>query len=560
MIDENELKDLLVESGLLSSGDFDNAQKKAVEKNIPLEDYLPQTGFITDSQLGQLIADYYDFNFVDLNKTPLDEDAMHTIPEIVAQNKGIIVFGRNEDKVKLGMLNPADIEALYLVKKRLGQDVLPFYITKNGFKGALKHYKGSLKEEFEIILDRLKDEASTLEERDGATVEVVDTLLQYANQSKVSDIHIEPYHKKVGVRFRIDGVMHDVLDLPKDLFDLVLIRIKILAKLRTDEHMAAQDGKLRFSTSSGKKVDVRVSIVPVIGGENVVMRLLSSENRLFNLSSLGLEEGDLQKVEKAIKHPHGMILVTGPTGSGKSTTLYAVMNILNKREVHISTIEDPVEYDIGGVSQIQVNPKTDLTFAKGLRAIVRQDPDIIMVGEIRDSETAGIAVNSAMTGHLVLSTLHTNNAATTLPRLLDMGIEPFLVASTVQVIIAQRLVRQICGKCRVSYGLEEEDKKIFEGSDDLKKLIEKKDLNKLRLYKGKGCKMCGGTGYSGRVGIFEVLEMTDDVKNLVIKRASSDEIVKVAEKNGMTRMFEDGIAKVLEGITTLDEVMRVTVD
>ena len=421
-------------------------------------------------------------------------------------------------------------------------------------------YKVGIGDAFQVMLNTLKDTTLSREERDEATVEMVDQLFQYGYQNRVSDIHVEPFEKKILVRFRIDGVMHDVLDLPSEVFELVVTRIKILAKLRTDEHRAAQDGKLRFATKK-EKVDVRVSIVPTSHGENIVMRLLSSNSRQFSLANLGLSGNDLEKVKKVIQDPHGMILVTGPTGSGKTTTLYGVLKILNRREVNIATIEDPVEYDIEGVTQIQVNKRTDLTFAKGLRSLVRQDPDIIMVGEIRDEETAGIAVNSALTGHLVLSTLHTNDAATTMPRLLDMGVEPFLIASTVNVAIAQRLVRKICEKCRASYMLSEEEAQLIQETSTLMAACKNKvgeDLNSLRLYKGSGCKVCGDTGYSGRIGIFEVLEMQDNIKELILSRASSDDILMQAKENGMQTMMEDGMQKVFNGITTLSEVLRVT--
>ncbi len=353
--------------------------------------------------------------------------------------------------------------------------------------------------------------------------------------------------------------MHKVLEWPKDLHESVISRIKIMAKMRTDEHASAQDGK--FSLDMGEEtVDVRVSILPIIGGENAVLRLLSRDSRSLSLKSLGLSEKDLAKVYAGLKNPHGMILVTGPTGCGKTTTLYEILKILNKAEVNIATIEDPVEYDIEGVSQIQVNAKTNLTFTSGLRAIVRQDPDIIMVGEIRDRETAQIAINAAMTGHLVLSTVHSNDSATTLPRLLDMGIEPFLVASTINLIIAQRLVRKICEKCRYSYALEEE-KEILSEVAGLIEVIEAKSgkkIEKIRLYKGMGCKACSNTGYSGRLGIFELLSVDETVRQLVIKRASSGEIFAGAAANGMDSMLHDGLEKVFGGITTISEIIRAT--
>jgi type II secretory ATPase GspE/PulE/Tfp pilus assembly ATPase PilB-like protein len=558
-ISAEKLKELLVRPGHIGEADFDMAVVDAEKASIPLEQVLVDRGMVTDEHLGQVIAECFHLRFVDLKKEKIDEEILHLIPELVARSKGVIAFARGESGVKVGMINPDDIEVKHFIEKRVGQNVSIYFITKRDLQHALSLYKASIKDAFDQAMNQLKDVSLSREQRDEATIRVVDMIIQYGYDNKSSDIHIEPYRKKIVIRFRIDGVMHDVLDIPKQLTDTILTRIKILARMRTDEHRAAQDGKFRYSAEN-EEIDVRVSIVPVTGGENVVMRLLAAKSRQFDLTSLGLSDRDRERVNSAIKKPHGMILVTGPTGSGKTTTVYAVMKILNKREVHISTIEDPVEYDIEGISQIQVNTKTNLTFAKGLRAIVRQDPDIIMVGEIRDAETADIAVNSAMTGHLVLSTLHANDAATTLPRLLDMGVEPFLVASTVNVAIAQRLVRMICEKCRVSYTGTDEEKKMIERDSRLKAYFDAKghtNLSKTQLYKGAGCKTCGGTGYAGRIGVFEVLEMGESIKDLIMKRASSDQIMVQARKNGMTTMLEDGITKVLNGITTLQEVLRI---
>jgi len=557
---QKKLKELLVEPGHISEADFNSAIKRAEEKKENIEDVLVEKDLIKDEQLGRLIAEATGFKFVNLRKEKIDEEVLNLIPELVARSKGVIAFDRIEDGIKVGMIDPDDLETKHIIEKRAGQKVLPYFITKRDLHNALTRYKASLKEVFEGVLEQLHDKALIRDQRDELTIKIVDTLLQYGYQNRASDIHIEPQRKKVLVRFRIDGILHNVLDLPKELYEFVLMRIKIMSKMRTDEHRAAQDGKFRFDAKE-EMVDVRVSVVPVTEGENVVMRLLAAKARRFSLEDLGLSGKDFKKVQAAIKKPHGMILATGPTGCGKTTTLYAVLKILNEPEVNIATIEDPVEYDVGGISQIQVNPKTNITFAKGLRAVVRQDPDIIMVGEVRDEETAGIAINSAMTGHLVLSTLHTNDAATTLPRLLDMGIEPFLVASTVNVAIAQRLVRKICEKCRASYTLTDEEKRILESEPHLKDILKSKgheDLNKTILYKGNGCKVCGNTGYTGRIGIFEVLEMTDNIKDLIVKRASSGEIMKAAVKNGMTTMMEDGLDKVLNAFTTLQEVLRVT--
>ena len=351
-------------------------------------------------------------------------------------------------------------------------------------------------------------------------------------------------------------MLHDVVKLPLELHGSIVTRVKVMSKLRTDEHASSQDGKLQI-TVSGDQLDIRVSIVPITNGEKIVMRLLSEKSRQFGLSDLGFGEMDLAKIERAYKKPYGMLLSTGPTGCGKTTTMYAVLKLLNKRDVNIMTIEDPVEYEIAGVNQIQVNEKSNLTFAKGLRSIVRQDPNIILVGEIRDEETAGIAVNSAMTGHLVLSTLHTNDAATSIPRLMDMGVEPFLVASSINVIVAQRLVRTICMKCRAS---EEVPKttiaSLIQIPDTIVSVVYKEDS--CRMYKGKGCPVCHDTGYIGRIGLFEVMEITDAVRTAITERKDAATIKAIAVKEGMSTMMMEGLGKVKEGVTTLEEVLRVT--
>lgn len=559
---DSQLKLLLLGSNLIPYDKIEAAEKEATKKKEPLLDFLSANELIAPEQLGRLVADALKYNFVDLRKEKINKKVLDLVPEELAKTRGVIAFGKNDYGIKLAMLDPDDIELRHQIEKRAGHKATPYYITRQDLESTIARYKGNIGEGFKRIMNQLKDANMPADERDEATIRVVDMLMQFAYENKSSDVHIEPYEERVLVRFRIDGVMHDVVEIPKGLMELMLSRIKILSKMRTDEHRAAQDGKFRFQ-ARGENVDIRVNIVPTVYGEKVVMRILSGKSRRFSLEDLGLSEDNFKKVSNAINHPHGMILVTGPTGSGKTTTIYGVLKILNKREVNITTIEDPVEYNIEGITQIQVNSKTDLTFAKGLRAIVRQDPDIIMVGEIRDEETASIAVNSALTGHLVLSTLHTNDSATTLPRLLDMGVEPFLVASTVNVAVAQRLVRQICTKCRASYRLGEEEQKIIKLTPKIKDMLAKHgyaDLSRVRLYKGLGCDVCANTGFTGRLGLFEVLEMSENVRELVVKRASSDELMAAAIKNGMTTMLEDGIDKILMGMTTLMEVVRVTRD
>lgn len=384
--------------------------------------------------------------------------------------------------------------------------------------------------------------------------ELVDALIQKAFVAGASDIHIDPQPDSVIVRFRIDGILHDIVALKKELHPLIITRVKVLSGLRTDEHFAAQDGRFRVKKDSSD-IDLRVSIVPTHHGENIVTRLLVGSARALGLGELGLSEKDLTVLHRYIKKPYGMILATGPTGSGKTTTLYSILRLLNAREVSIVTIEDPIEYAISGVTQIQVNPQTNLTFAAGLRSIVRQDPNVIMVGEIRDQETAGIAVNAALTGHLLLSTIHTNDAPTTLPRLLDMGIEPFLIASTVNLAIGQRLVRKLCERCRKQYTLSKEEQDSLSSALPAELIIQQQTF-----WRAEGCAECGQTGYTKRIGIFEILEVTDTIRKLIMQHSNSDEIRRAARAQGMSTMLEDGFAKAVSGVTSLAEILRVVHD
>ena len=387
---------------------------------------------------------------------------------------------------------------------------------------------------------------------DISIISLVHDLIMYANSIRSSDIHMDPTEKSLRVRFRVDGVLHEAFKFPKKNHPEIISRIKILSGLRTDEHQAAQDGRFRLNVADQSPLDVRVSIAPTYYGENVVLRLLADKAENFTLESLGFNKKNQEIISKAIKRPYGMILVTGPTGSGKTTTLYTILKMLNTPEVSIITIEDPVEYAVEGVEQIGVNPRTGLSFAQGLRSILRQDPNIIMVGEIRDAETAGIAINVALTGHLLLSTLHTNDPATTLPRLLDMKIESYLVASTVNVAVGQRLVRKICPDCR-------QKEKIT--AVQVKSLAETFAAPLLRsrnvLYSGKGCANCNNTGFSGRIALHEVIEVGEPIREAILRKATAREINKIAIEHGMVTMVEDGLEKALEGITTIEEVLRV---
>jgi type II secretory ATPase GspE/PulE/Tfp pilus assembly ATPase PilB-like protein len=383
-------------------------------------------------------------------------------------------------------------------------------------------------------------------------ITLVDSLIEHAYSVRASDIHIDPQEKQLRARLRIDGVLHDSFIFPIEILPEVIARIKILSGLRTDEHQAAQDGRFRAIIKGNVPVDIRISITPTYYGENVAMRLLAEKVEKYTLESLGFSAGDQKKIESAIRKPYGLILVTGPTGSGKTTTLYTIIKILNTKEISIITVEDPIEYSIEGIDQIQINPRTNLTFAAGLRSILRQDPNIIMVGEIRDKETAGIAINAALTGHLLLSTLHTNDAATTLPRLLDMEVEPFLIASTVNIAIGQRLIRKICPDCKTKVTITKSD------IDSLSDFVPTQILSQQKtFYRGTGCQTCNNSGYLGRIGIYEVMEMNDEIRKAIIAKADASQIKDLAIKNGMKTMIEDGFGKVSEGITTIEEILRV---
>ena len=403
----------------------------------------------------------------------------------------------------------------------------------------------------EVKIQENKFELELKKSQGPAIIDLVDFLIESAFESRASDIHIDPVADCLRIRFRIDGVLTDQTTIPKKIQAEVISRIKILASLRTDEHQTAQDGRFRLTLDS-MTVDVRVSIAPTYYGENAILRLLADKEEEFTLSSLGFSESNQQKIMSAIKKPYGMILATGPTGSGKTTTLYTIVKILNTQDVSIVTIEDPIEYAISGINQIGVNPRTGLTFATGLRSILRQDPNIIMVGEIRDIETAGMSVNTALTGHLLLSTVHTNDAATTLPRLLDMKIEPYLIASTMNIAIGQRLVRKICSECKIQKQVTEIETK------SLTEVLPSRQFGKTKtIFEGAGCEACGFTGYKGRIGIHEVLVVDTVIREAVLRKAPAKEIKEFAIRQGMTTMVEDGLDKVVAGITTITEVLRM---
>lgn len=555
---DEQLKALLVQAQVITEPDFDAVVAEAHQGGETTVSAILKKEIVTDSQLGQLIASSLQAPFVELSKLEIPEDVLLIIPEEVAKRHKTVAFARDEQGIKLATSDYGQTTLAQMVGKKTGQQVFLHYATDLDIENILLNYKKDLQKELEKLLQEGNEHALANFNTDPPVEKMVDAIIYSAYQEKASDIHIEPQEQEFNVRFRIDGMLHDVLLLPKYLHDRVVTRIKVLSKLRTDEHLAAQDGKMRVVYDE-EPLDLRVSILPIADGEKVVMRLLASRARALTLADLGMSENDLAKVTRAFSKSFGMVLCTGPTGSGKSTSIYSILKVLNTRDRNITTIEDPVEYKIKGANQIQVNAKTNLTFANGLRAILRQDPNIILVGEIRDNETAGIAVNAALTGHLVVSTLHTNDAAGSLPRLSDMKVEPFLVASTVNVIIAQRLVRKICEHCRVSLTTTQDELLKHLTIDTITKhYIPVGDKKEIRIYKGEGCKHCHFTGYQGRVGVYEVLEMTAEIKELVVNKASSADIMAKATEQGMTTMLDDGLEKITKGLTTIEEVLRVT--
>ena len=557
-LSDEQFQALLVGSNRVAEKDFAAALKQAQETQIGVDAVLVDKGIITDADLGVLIAAQLKLPFVVLTKLEISDEALNVIPEEVAKRHKMICFAKDEQSVKIAGSDFSNTLLPQLVAQKTGKKVELHYATEKDIAEVLLNYRTDFQELFEKLMSGDNNRAITTIANDPPVKKMVDELIQSASSEQASDIHIEPQETETLVRFRIDGVLHDIVTLPKNLHGRIVTRIKVLSSLRTDQHLAAQDGKIKTEVI-GERLDLRVSIIPIAEGEKVVMRLLTSQARSYSLEQLGINESDLLKIKKAAARTYGMILVTGPTGSGKTTTIYSVLKTINTREKNLTSIEDPVEYRIKGANQVQVNDKTNLTFANGLRSLLRQDPDYIFVGEIRDNETAGIAINAALTGHLVFSTLHTNTAAASLPRLYDMKVEPFLVASTVNVIIAQRLVRKICPHCRVSQTIPVAELQKYLSLETIKKhYIPVGASQEVRIYKGQGCRSCHNTGYQGRIGIYEVIELTKTMRELVSNKAETDELYDQALKEGMTTMFDDGIEKITKGLTTIEEILRVT--
>lgn len=562
MISDEELIRVLLEKGLLTDAKAQEAKVEAQTKGTPVYYLLLEKQFVRDEQIAKVLAQFYGVPTSSMDKVVIKEEVLKILPEVIARAKLAIVFAKDKDGLKIAMANPKDLELIEFIRKKTGENITVYYATPKQIDETLRVYRKDIKGAVQKLLESAEKEAKKIGRKtEVPIIRIVDLLLSYGDQNRASDVHIEPREEGSLVRFRIDGMLHDVVVLPRDIHEEIVTRIKVLAGLRTDEHFAAQDGKLSFRTGVDlpkerqERMDVRVSIIPTTHGEKVVMRLLSARVRQFSLEDMGFAPEDLAKVKAAYEKPYGMIIASGPTGSGKTTTMYAVLKILNKRDINITTVEDPVEYDMEGVNQIQVNPKTGLTFATGLRSIVRQDPDIILVGEIRDSETANIAVNSAMTGHLVLSTMHANDAATTLIRLLDMGVEPFLVASSVNVVIAQRLLRILCPECKKEEKIAASELRKHFPSELILKYLGKG--SEIVIRTAQGCPVCQHTGYADRIGIHEVLLVDDDIRQAIIDRKDTETIQNMAIAKGTTTMIEDGLRKVASGVTSVEEVLRV---
>ncbi len=574
-VPDPQLKAFIIDSGLVSRKDVEAAEATAKEKGQPLGDALVSRGALGEDDLRRMQAHILGIPFISLAGSQVDFAVLGLIPEPIARTHNIVAYKKTPDSLEVAMLDTNDLEAINFIKKKVGLKILPRLTDSASMKNMLLRYQKSLKEEFGTII---KNAAQSVAEgsaeldatglkklaEDLPVVQVVDTLLRHAITQDASDIHIEPLENSLLVRYRIDGILHDAMELPKNVAAGVTARIKVLSSLRLDEKRLPQDGRFKMEADD-QRVSFRVSVMPTYFGEKTVIRLLREGAGGYSLESLGFHGVGLERIHAAIKQTTGMVLVTGPTGSGKTTTLYTLLDILNTPSVNISTVEDPIEYQMARVNQTQVRADIGFTFANGLRSLVRQDPDIIMVGEIRDAETASLAVNAALTGHLVLSTLHTNSAAASIPRLVDLQAEAFLLVSTLRVIVGQRLVRKLATD-REEYHLSEDEIKQLKAVVDIDRVLtllkEEKQvpadatIQTVPFFKPKEHGV-SPDGYAGRLSINEVLPVTHAIRDLIVKHASAEDIELQAKREGMLSMVEDGIAKAAAGVTTIEEVLRV---
>ncbi len=599
-ISDRIIEEIIQAAGKITPEQLEAYKEQGKNEKKPLQDIVLAANAISEKDLTKAYAEIIDIPYIDIDVKDLDKEIMHIIPERIARQYNVVVIGVDDKDHKiLAMDDPDDIQAISFLQKELGNDVRIFISTHTNILQAIDQYRENISSEITEVISAEQEEEQKGEKfdqedlaEDSPVAQTVNLLVEGAIKTGASDIHIEPRETYISVRYRIDGILREVNKLPKNVQGALVSRIKILSNLKIDERRAPQDGRFKI-TINGLKYALRVSTLPITDGEKVVMRILNESSKALTLEELGYWGKALDTINHGIVQPHGMILVTGPTGSGKSTSLFSILSLLNNPTVNISTIEDPVEYKIPGANQTQVNVQAGMTFAAGLRALLRQDPNIIMVGEIRDAETSGLAVQAALTGHLVFATLHTNNAATCLPRLLDMGIEPFLIASTVRAVVGQRLVRRLCKACREPVQPDADTlKKInktfkIKSSEDMKKINELEKLaidggigtnsenqndpsNKpstttssiTRLFKAKngGCEECGHNGYKGRMGIYEVLGNSAEIEKLIISNSTSENIENQAVKEGMVVMQLDGFIKALRGQTTIEEILRVTAE
>jgi len=576
-VSDGELKEFIVDSGLVAKKEIEAAAEEAQKKGQPLGDILVSRGSLAEDALRRIQAYVLGIPFVNLKEHRIPVDVLSFIPEPIARTHNIIAYKKENDSLEVAMLDVEDLASIDSVRKKTGLKILTRLTDNESIKYALLQYQKSLKDEFGDIIsteaekihvvaegnkDLSSDDLKKMAE-DLPIVRIVDTLLRHAIVQGASDVHIEPMETEVLVRYRIDGILHDAMTLPKAAAAGIVARIKVLSNLKLDEKRLPQDGRFKMETEADR-VSFRVSILPTFFGEKTVMRLLRETGEGFTLEVLGLHGENMERIHAALKQTTGIILISGPTGSGKTTTLYTMLDILNQPDVNISTIEDPIEYQMKRVNQTQVNPQIGFTFANGLRSLVRQDPDIIMVGEIRDGETASLAINAALTGHLVLSTIHTNSAAGAIPRLIDMGVEPFLLVSTVRVIIGQRLVRKLCenkeeysidAATRAKIASDADFAPAFKALKDEKLIKEGSTVNDIHFYRP----VPGGEsedGYKSRIGIHEVLAVSPSIREIMLHSSTSDAIEAQAKKEGMLTMFQDGLYKAARGITSVEEVLR----
>lgn len=542
MIEELTIKQILIDEGYIRPEDAQEADVCAIENNRTFTESLLIKKILTKDILGQALAEHFGVQYINLESHEIDRETITRIPEEIAHKYHVFLYAEDKKNITILTDNPQNKDINKALKKLFPKKkITKAFVLSKDVTMLLKNYKKSLTERIWTIIDTGESIAP----------HIIDEIFQDALEENASDIHFEPDEDDVSIRFRIDGVLESVGKFPASIYDKILNRIKVQAHMRMDQHMSTQDGSIR-TVIDGNPLDIRVSIVPTILGEKITLRVLTSYLQGLSLSDIGLSPTHQKQLTKTAKKPFGMILITGPTGSGKTTSLYSVLQLLNSPDKNITTIEDPVEYKVKGINQIKVNPETDLTFANGLRSIVRQDPDVILVGEIRDEETAEIAVNASLTGHLLLSTFHANDTATSIVRMLDMGIEPFLLSSTLELIVAQRLVRKICPytKHSVTYSIEELEQKLPNAQQYF-------GDGPITLYEGKPSPYNNNTGYIGRTALFEFLPMSKDLQELILKNPSKKEILDLAKTQGAQTLFEDGIEKVKQGITTLDELLRV---